>query len=247
MGVRSSMSISLVINNELWGLVACHSYGEQGIKVPLPIRELCRNIGECASNNIDRLLMATRLMARNPSGVAPPRQTPSGFIAASSADLLSIFDADFGMISIQDEARTIGRPKPYREALALLAHLQRKKLTKIVSSQNIAVDFPNIRYAPGIKAIAGMLVIPLSLLGGDFIVFFRVPHLKEVRWGGNPYEKLIRKGTEHYLEPRSSFHRWTEIVGGTSKEWTDDQGKSQNDEITMVQRLTFPKWTLRLF
>jgi light-regulated signal transduction histidine kinase (bacteriophytochrome) len=225
MGVRSSMSISLVLNDELWGLVACHSYGDEGIRVPLPIRELCRNIGECASVNIDRLLMSSRLLARKPPENVPPKQTPSGFVAASSADLLAIFDADFGMLSIQDEARTIGKPKPYREALALLAHLQKKKLTNIVSTQNIEADFPHIKYAPGIKTIAGLLIIPLSLLGGDFIVFFRTAHLKEVRWAGNPYEKLIKKGTEDYLEPRSSFHRWTEMVMGTSKEWTDDQSK----------------------
>lgn len=45
MGVRSSMSISVVINGELWGLIACHGYGYTGIKVTLPVRELCRNIG----------------------------------------------------------------------------------------------------------------------------------------------------------------------------------------------------------
>ena len=44
MGVRSSMSISIVIRNDLWGLVACHGYGDAGIRVSLPIRELLRNI-----------------------------------------------------------------------------------------------------------------------------------------------------------------------------------------------------------
>lgn len=44
MGVRSTMSISLVINDALWGLIACHGYGDMGIRVSLPIRELCRNI-----------------------------------------------------------------------------------------------------------------------------------------------------------------------------------------------------------
>lgn len=67
MGVRSSMSISLIIDDELWGLVACHSYGEEGIRVSLPIRELCRNIGDCASINIARLLLMHRLRSRGVS------------------------------------------------------------------------------------------------------------------------------------------------------------------------------------
>ena len=44
MGVRSTMSISIVINSELWGLIACHGYGDVGMRVSLPIRELCRGI-----------------------------------------------------------------------------------------------------------------------------------------------------------------------------------------------------------
>jgi signal transduction histidine kinase len=66
------------------------------------------------------------------------------------------------------------------------------------------------------------LVIPLSLGGGDFLVFFRKGQLREIRWAGNPYEKITRAGSE-YLEPRTSFRRWTETVIGMSTEWTEDQ------------------------
>jgi len=223
MGVRSSLSISLMIDDDLWGLIACHSYGDTGIPVSLPIRELCRNIGECASINIDRLLMISRLTSKTPLAQAPPQQNPSAFVAASSADLLRIFDADFGLLSIQDEARAIGRLEPYSEALALLTHIQKQKLNSIVASENIIADFPSLAYPPGIKSIAGLLIVPLSMFGTDFIVFFRRGQLKEVRWAGNPYEKLMRSGTTEYLEPRRSFRRWTEMVVGTSREWTVDQ------------------------
>lgn len=224
MDVRSTMSISLVINDDLWGLIACHHYGEQGLRVTLPIRELCRNIGECASTNIDRLIMLQRLEARKPPSAVPPAQNPVGFIAASLADLLRVFNADFGLLSIQDEARAIGKLDPYREALALLAFFQSRRTTVILSSQNINADFKDLRYAPGIHSIAGVLVIPLSISGNDFIVFFRKGQLKEVRWAGNPYEKALKPGSQ-YLEPRASFKRWTEFVVGMSKEWTEDQSE----------------------
>ncbi|KAL3420863.1 hsp90-like protein [Phlyctema vagabunda] len=222
MGVRSSMSISLVLDNDLWGLVACHHYGDEGIRVSLPIRELCRNIGECAATNIDRLLMLRRIQARKPLSCVPPTQSPAGFIAASSADLLRVFDADFGLLNIQDEARAIGRLDPYPEALALLAHLQTRRHDSITYSDNINRDYKDLKYAPGINTIAGLLVIPLSVGGHDFIVFFRRGQLKEVRWAGNPYEKALKPGNYH-LEPRASFKRWTEYVVGVSSEWTDDQ------------------------
>ncbi|KAL2067218.1 hypothetical protein VTL71DRAFT_1642 [Oculimacula yallundae] len=225
MGVRSSsmsMSVSIVIDDDLWGLVACHGYGDYGIQIPLPVRELCRNIGECAATNIQRLLLLQRIEARKPPQRAPPTQNPAGFIAASSADLLRVFDADFGLLSIHDEARAIGKLDPYREALAVLAYLQHRRFTDVTASQNINQDFPEINFPPGIHTISGCLVIPLNVWGNDFMVFFRKGQLREIRWAGNPYEKIKRAGSE-YLEPRMSFKRWTEEVAGLSKDWTEDQ------------------------
>ncbi|PQE27303.1 hypothetical protein CJF32_00000274 [Rutstroemia sp. NJR-2017a WRK4] len=220
MGVRSSMSVSIVINDDLWGLIACHGYGDKGTRVTLPIRELCRNIGECASTNIERLLMQQRIQARKPPSQRPT-QTPSGLIAASSNDLLCVFDADFGLLNIQDEARAIGKLRPYREALAILAHLQSRHFTEIFATNNVNKDLPRLKYPPGIHSIAGLLVIPLSTGGQDFLVFFRRGQLREVRWAGNPYEKIKRLGSQ-YLEPRSSFRRWTETIKGMSKAWNED-------------------------
>ncbi|XMA11322.1 hypothetical protein WAI453_004113 [Rhynchosporium graminicola] len=216
------VSVSIVIDEDLWGLVACHGYGDYGVQIPLPVRELCRNIGECAATNIQRLVLMNRIEARKPPQKAPPTQNPAGFIAASSADLLRVFDADFGLLSIHEEARAIGKLEPYREALAVLAYLQHRRFTAVTASQNINGDFPEINFPPGIHTISGCLVIPLNVWGNDFMVFFRKGQLREIRWAGNPYEKITRAGTE-YLEPRMSFKRWTEQVAGLSKDWTEDQ------------------------
>lgn len=201
MGVRSSMSISIVIKSDLWGLIACHEYGDTGVRIAIPVRELCRNIGECAAINIERLMIIHRVEARRPLQISSPTQSPEGFVSASSSDLLRVFDANFGLLSIQKEARAIGRLDPYDEALAIHAHLQARRFTTIVCSENINEDFPTLNYAPGIKTISGVLIIPLSIGGHDFLVFFRKGQLKEVSWAGNPYEKLHTAG-ENYLRPR---------------------------------------------
>ena len=86
-------------------------------------------------------------------------------------------------------------------------------------------DCPDLGFEPGLQVLVGMLVVPLSLNGVDFLVFFRKAKAKEILWAGNPNEKISRPGSA-YLEPRSSFRRWTEQVVGTSREWTEDQGLS---------------------
>jgi light-regulated signal transduction histidine kinase (bacteriophytochrome) len=223
MAVRSSMSISINAFNELWGLIACHSYGNQGMRVSFPVRKMCRLVGDTASRNIERLSYASRLQARKLINTAPTDKNPSGYIIASSDDLLKLFDADFGMLSIRGETKILGKIEQTQEALAMLEYLRLRRFTSVVSTQDVRFDFPDLRYPPGFSVIAGLLYVPLSVGGNDFIVFFRRGQVREVKWAGNPYEKIIQQGTAGYLEPRKSFAVWHETVIGKCREWTEEQ------------------------
>ncbi|KAI0129404.1 hypothetical protein BJ170DRAFT_578823 [Xylariales sp. AK1849] len=223
MAVRASMSISINAFDELWGLIACHSYGTRGMRVPFPIRKMCRLIGDTASRNIERLSYASRLQARKLINTVPTDKNPSGYIIASSDDLLKLFDADFGVLSIRGEPKILGKLEHSQEALAMLEYLRVKKFTSVVTTQDIKQDLPDLRYAPGFSVIAGMLYVPLSVGGQDFIIFFRKGQIKEVSWAGNPYEKVIQEGTSAYLEPRKSFQVWHETILGKCRDWTEEQ------------------------
>ncbi|KUJ23074.1 putative cyanobacterial phytochrome B [Mollisia scopiformis] len=223
MAVRASMSISINAFNELWGLIACHSYGHKGMRVSFPIRKMCRLVGDTASRNIERLSYASRLQARKLINTVPTEANPSGYIIASSDDLLKLFDADFGLLSIKGETKILGKLDQSQEALAMLEYLRLRKITSVITSQDFREDFPDLRYPPGFDVIAGLLLVPLSVGGSDFIVFFRRGQVKEVKWAGNPYEKFIKEGTEGYLEPRKSFKTWSETVVGKCREWTEEQ------------------------
>jgi light-regulated signal transduction histidine kinase (bacteriophytochrome) len=223
MAVRSSMSISINAFNELWGLISLHSYGPKGMRVAFPIRKMCRLVGDTASRNIERLSYASRLQARRLINTASTPQNPSGYIIASSEDLLKLFDADFGLLSIRDETKILGQIDQSQEALAMLEYLRMRHLQSVTTSHDITQDFPDLKYPPGFKVIAGLLVVPLSGGGNDFIVFFRKGQMKEVKWAGNPYEKFIKEGTEGYLEPRTSFKTWRETVVGRCRDWTEEE------------------------
>jgi light-regulated signal transduction histidine kinase (bacteriophytochrome)/CheY-like chemotaxis protein len=223
MAVRSSMSISINAFGDLWGLIACHSYGAKGMRVSFPIRKMCRLVGDTVSRNIERLSYASRLQARKLINTIPTDKNPSGYIIASSDDLLKLFDADFGMLSIREETKILGKIEQSQEALALLEYLRLRKFTSVVMTQDVKSEFPDLRYPPGFCVVAGLLYVPLSIGGNDFIVFFRKGQTREVKWAGNPYEKVIQRGTESYLEPRKSFKVWHETVLGKCREWSEEQ------------------------
>lgn len=223
MAVRSSMSISINAFGDLWGLIACHSYGPKGMRVSFPIRKMCRLVGDTVSRNIERLSYASRLQARKLINTVPTDKNPSGYIIASSDDLLRLFDADFGMLSIREETKILGKIEQSQEALAMLEYLRLRKFPSVVTSQDVNIDFPDLRYPPGFRVIAGLLYVPLSVGGSDFIVFFRKGQVREVKWAGNPHEKNIQPGSKAYLEPRTSFKVWYETVIGKSREWSEEQ------------------------
>ncbi|KAJ5949799.1 CheY-like superfamily [Penicillium verhagenii] len=221
MQVRSSMSISVNAFNDLWGLISCHSYGTAGMRVSFPIRKMCRLLGDTVSRNIERLSYASRLQARKLINTVPTEANPSGYIIASSDDLLQLFDADYGALSIRDETKILGDNAHSQEVLALLEFIRMRQINSVLASHDIIKDFPDLHYGPGLKAISGLLYVPLSTGGSDFICFFRKGQLTEIKWAGNPYEIAKRKETAGYLEPRESFTAWQETVLSQSREWSE--------------------------
>jgi light-regulated signal transduction histidine kinase (bacteriophytochrome) len=181
MAVRSSMSISINAFDELWGLISCHSYGSKGMRVSFPIRNMCRLIGDTASRNIERLSYASRLQARKLINTVPTEAHPSGYILVSSDDLLELFDADFGLLTIRNETKILGQLEQSQEVLAMVEYLRLRKFTSVLSTQDIREDFPDIQYHPGFSIIAGLLLVPLNIEGDDFIVLFRRSQTREVK------------------------------------------------------------------
>ncbi|GAA6043349.1 hypothetical protein JCM8097_008042 [Rhodosporidiobolus ruineniae] len=229
MGVRSSMSVSITAFGDLWGLVSMHTYGRYGHRISFPVRQLCVLLGQSISRNIERISYSARLQARKLINTAASDTNPSGYIVAKAEDLLDLFHADFGILSIGDEAKILGPVSNSQELLAVLEYLRIKQFTGLKSSQDIQRDFPDIDYPNGFQLIAGLLSVPLSAEGKDFIVFFRKGQLQEVRWAGNPYQNKT-VGTADYrpLEPRKSFKVWSETVVGKSRAWTDEEKETAN-------------------
>ncbi|KAJ9475771.1 Osmosensing histidine protein kinase SLN1 [Pseudozyma hubeiensis] len=221
MGVRSSMSVSITAFGELWGLISLHNYGAHGKRVSFPIRQLLRLIGESVSSNIERLSYTRRLSARKLINTLPTDQNPSGYIISNAEDLLTLFDADYGVIAVGNEAKILGPLNASQEVLAVTEYLRLKKFEHLVTSQDVRRDFPDMVLSTGLHVIAGLLVVPLSGSGVDFIAFLRKAQLRHVNWAGKPFKE--GKEDDAALEPRKSFKVWSETVEGTCRAWKDEE------------------------
>ncbi|EJC98092.1 uncharacterized protein FOMMEDRAFT_97970 [Fomitiporia mediterranea MF3/22] len=220
MGVRSSMSISIVTFGALWGLISCHSYGVQGMRVSFPVRQMLRLLSDSISRNIERLSYAQRLLTRKLISTLPTDSHPTGYIVSNAEDLLSLFDADFGVLVIGDGAKILGPNQHGQEILLVAEYLRLKQFTLLQVSQSVVKDFPDLQLPSGLEVIAGLLYVPLSRGGKDFIAFLRKGQLRDVHWAGKPYKDY---NVESVMEPRKSFKTWSETVAGRCRAWTEEQ------------------------
>lgn len=88
-------------------------------------------------------------------------------------------------------------------------------------SQAVTKDFPDLELSTGLEVIAGLLYVPLSSGGKDFIAFLRKGQPRDVHWAGRPHKPGA--SAQSVLEPRKSFKIWSEVVAGRCRTWTDEQ------------------------
>ncbi|KAG9043589.1 Light-sensor Protein kinase [Tulasnella sp. UAMH 9824] len=220
MGVRASMSISITAFGKLWGLIACHSYGLSGMRVSFPVRQMLRLLSDSISRNIERLSYAQRLHTRKLISTIPTDHHPTGYIVSNAEDLLSLFSADYGILVIGEGAKILGPNNIGRELLIIAQYLRMKQFTLIQASQSITRDFPDL-LVPSLDVLSGLLYVPLSPGGRDFICFFRKGQMKDVIWAGKPHKPGEEETAS--LEPRTSFKAWAQTVMGRCRSWTDEQ------------------------
>lgn len=151
----------------------------------------------------------------------PTDQNPSGYIISNAEDLISLFDADFGVLVVGDGAKIMGENVHGQETLILAEYLRLKQFPHMLATKCLREDYPDLRLPVGPDVVAGMLYVPLSRNGKDFIVLLRQGQLRHVHWAGKPAKQQNEDGAR--LEPRKSFKMWSQTIDGVSRAWTDEQ------------------------
>ena len=101
MGVESSLSISLICNGKLWGLIACHNNTPR--KVSLFTQRFCAIMSRFTSKLLEVLSYEKRIYNRSfiteqVIDTMSVAKHVNGYIVADSGDLLSLFRAGIAFI-----------------------------------------------------------------------------------------------------------------------------------------------------
>ncbi|WP_444664343.1 SpoIIE family protein phosphatase [Cellulomonas sp. CW35] len=235
MGVAASMSISLLRDGVLWGLIACHHYSgphhpPYGVRAAaeflgssLSLRLVARaeedelQAALAAESTLVNLLIASRDAART-LGDALVGRTDSG------VSLLDLVPAQGAVVFGDGRWSTEGEAPEDLSALRTWVAQQGEDVT---ARTELGAQEPAL--ADALPGVAGLLAVRLP--EDRAMVWLRREAVHDVSWGGDPHNKAIarREGDEVRLSPRKSFEKWTQTVRGRSAPWTGQELRSVTD------------------
>lgn len=229
MGVGASMSISIIVDGALWGLIACHHYAPKTLSMAQ--RVAAEMFGDFFSLHLNALQHKQTLEAAQDA-----REALDGFLrdAVGVTDInealrdklpefARLIPSDGAAMWLDGALATHGSV-PSDEMLRTLAHFAEPTTEGgIFATHQLSNVLPD---AEGYAAVAaGMLVIPLSQRPRDFLFFFRKEVVHTLDWAGNP-DKIYEVGPlGDRLTPRKSFAIWKETVRLQSTPWTEGERK----------------------
>ncbi|NES04105.1 MAG: GAF domain-containing protein [Okeania sp. SIO2F4] len=224
MGVMGSMSISLVKEGKLWGLIACH---HQSIKyIPYDKRVVCEFLGQIMSIHIpmreqnDNLDYKVTLKSVQSEVIKIIYESEDllNVITNIGSKLLTIVGATGAAISLEGEYHKVGKTPTDPEITELINWVNNQINTDIYSTDYLPKIYPS---AKEFKEIAsGLLVLEIAKLQEVYVLWFRPEVSQTVNWAGNPeYPIQIESDGTMKLCPRKSFEQWQEILQFHSLPW----------------------------
>ncbi len=224
MKVGASMSISIIVGGELWGLIACHHMKPN--YVPANVRAAGELLGQVFSLQIQTVegieayvtMRAARALLDRIVAEFPVDGDLIENLAQRLDPLSAFINSDGAGIWIDGIWRSTGVSVPMPEIAPLAAFVAGQCNGEVFSTQRLGDLYPRSKEWPG--GICGVLAVPLSRINGDFLFFFRKEVAQTVNWGGNPEKPVPSAAEPDRLSPRKSFEIWREDVRGQSLPWT---------------------------
>lgn len=216
-GVSATMTLTVTVENTLWGIISFHSMVP---KVPPPgLRQLLISVGRAFNTKLQVLLQKSRLKLVTrvddlKEQLIDDMDDDAGF-ETFAASVLSLLDGT-GLVLMQDGLeRHLGRipDAPLIDELVEVAHTS----TKVRSFESLSETFPNHQNA--LNGCAGAILF--APVQDRIFIVFREEQAQEISWAGNPEKTIEDHDGRRRLSPRGSFSLYLDTARGRSKPWSE--------------------------
>lgn len=229
MGVGASLTVSLLREGRLWGLIACHHRTTK--LVPHEVRSACDLVGRLASSliavkeeneDLDYKRRLRDVHAQLLALMADSDDLVSGLVK-STPTLLDLTSASGAAAAIYFEGQwtVIGKVPTVEQIEGLVDWLSSRDTLDIFSTHTLPAVYPP---AARFKDIAsGLLAISIPKSARNYILWFRPEVIQTVHWAGNPEKSVRSDAGTMSLHPRASFEIWKQVVHNRSLAWKSSE------------------------
>lgn len=242
MKVSATLTVSLIKDGKLWGLIACHHYSGP-FYVPYSIRMGCEFLGRAAS-----LLLSAKEEGEHQEYREHLRAVATEFVGR-----MIEFPADYALLEEQPNGSNFIRSSgvavlhegklstrgqtPGEETIKKLGSwLQERENSNSDSHDHVwhtnalSRDWPD--GADVIATASGVAAVALSGDWSNFVMWFRPEVLQTLNWAGDPRKPVEFEGESNRMRPRGSFALWQETVRHSAEPWT----KVEIEALTYFRR-----------
>lgn len=223
MGVEASLSAAIVVQDRLWGLIACHNRRPKLLDHYQ--RETCRFLAEVLSKELG--IRETSSSLTNFEAAENKRKQllfqlkeEEDLVAALMKKKLKFTDlvnCGGGAYLQANQWYIQGLVPPKEEIQILLDDHLRQQKENLYYSRSLSSVFS--KFEKYKEVASGVLSLRIS--EDSYILWFRTEVIKTVTWGGNPTEKAFYNEEKKRISPRKSFEKWNQQLSGISEPWQE--------------------------
>ncbi|NVO16118.1 MAG: GAF domain-containing protein [Rhodoplanes sp.] len=223
MAVHGAMSVSIVRDGRLWGLISCHNTLPRFVS--FEVRQACELIAQVLTWQIAVLeeaeivrhsVRVRAVQQRLLHGLGGRKDLHAGLIRGGD-EMLALMSAAGFALSGFDGVTTYGQTLSEPEITALVAWLARIDSRDVFDTDCLAAVHPASAGNP--ETVSGVLAVPLGRASTYFMLWFRPEVAQTVTWGGDPHKPVRIGPLGERLQTRASFDAWREVVRGRSRLW----------------------------
>lgn len=226
MNVSASMSIRVMVDGKLWGLISCHHVAARHPSFEL--RSIFEWLSMEISHRISSVLKQEQLKRSHEilllqgeiaRAVYQRSDIVLGLMEEGYQSLLSLFKCSGIMISLNGKIHFQGNVPPREELDNLLLWASGMGFSKVFSSNELSRSYDEAKSFQ--QTASGILSIPINSKNGDYLLCFRPEAVKDIKWGGNPNQAVNFDQDSPQYHPRTSFKLWLQTVYGQSEAWSE--------------------------
>lgn len=244
MGVESSMSLSIIVNGKLWGLVACHHNKPKYISTQQ--YQTYYLLSELISSQIEQKELikyyenSFELKSKRELLINSLQNDEESSFFKSLEKYKEILNktikSDECIIYFENQFFSTNEVFDKKEQDILLLICKENLKNNIFVNSNLGNEYPKLSKLK--KKLGGMIALKIPNLKDAYLIYIRFEQIHTIKWAGEKSKKIqYDENGAIIINPRASFESWKELVKGTCEQFSKEEIESSTQMVLQLSKV----------